>query len=515
MNAAYNQETPSSTRFAPVHEQVAKMEQELSSQAACGWSATQIESYVEDEGRELQRRFAQAHLDLRTIAEQPVQIEGSDGVQRTKQRESRRPLRLVFGEVETERTAYQARSVAGLHPSDGVLNLPKELYSHGVRRLVAETAATNSFEETVAHIATYTGATIGKRQVEELAQRSAVDFEAFYTLPWEEREDADDLLVLTFDGKGIAMRKEDLRPATRKAAEQKPRKLATRLTSGEKRNRKRMAQVAAVYSIEPFERTPADVLHELRHLRDVNKQRPRPFNKRVWASVAREPKDVIREAFDEALTRDPDKRRRWVVLVDGNNDQIQLIQKEARRCGVEIAIVLDFIHVLEYLWKAAHCFHDAGSQEAETWVHLRMLALLEGRTGGYVARGMRRLAKARDLPSNALATIEQCAKYLVNKTHLIKYADALETGLPIATGVIEGACRHLIQDRMGRTGARWSLSGAEAVLKLRALRTSGDFDEYWTFHLERELERNPKSRYAGGKIPNPIPRVKPRLRRVK
>ena len=97
----------------------------------------------------------------------------------------------------------------------------------------------------------------------------------------------------------------------------------------------------------------------------------------------------------------------------------------------------------------------------------------------------------------------------------MNYVEALDDGLPIATGVIEGACRYVVKDRMDRTGARWSLTGAEAVLRLRAVRASGDFDAYWEFHLAREHERNHASRYAGQMVPDPLPTPRPRLRRLK
>jgi hypothetical protein len=111
--------------------------------------------------------------------------------------------------------------------------------------------------------------------------------------------------------------------------------------------------------------------------------------------------------------------------------------------------------------------------------------------------------------------VVKCASYLVKTTRWLHYDRALADGLPIATGVIEGACRHLVQDRMGRTGVRWSLTGAEAVLRLRALRASGDFDDYWQFHLAKEYERTHASRYADGAVPNPLPPSRPHLRLVK
>ena len=107
--------------------------------------------------------------------------------------------------------------------------------------------------------------------------------------------------------------------------------------------------------------------------------------------------------------------------------------------------------------------------------------------------------------------IDKACDYLADRTRtrLMHYAEALRDGLPIATGVIEGACRCLVKDRMDRTGARWSLTGAEAVLRLRAVRASGDFDAYWQFHLARDKERNHAVRYEDKVIPDPLPATSP------
>jgi hypothetical protein len=119
------------------------------------------------------------------------------------------------------------------------------------------------------------------------------------------------------------------------------------------------------------------------------------------------------------------------------------------------------------------------------------------------------------LDAKAAEPVEKCIKYLKRNASWLHYDLALSDGLPIATGVIEGACRYLVQDRMGRTGARWSLAGAEAVLRLRALRTSGDFDDYWLFHLSKEHERTHQSRYADSAVPSPLPPSRPKLQLVK
>lgn len=515
MSTAYTISTSERDAFALAREQAAMMEAFLSSCEAMEATHSELEARVERDGREYERRLLQAHMDLRAARENVVKVQGADGVVRGTCRDSGRPLRSVFGAVSVARLAYQAPGVDGLHPMDAALNLPVELYSHGVRRCVAEQLARCSYEEVVEHVSAKTGAPVHRRQLEELAIRAARDFEAFYATRTVEGEMTDDLLVLTFDAKGIIMRHEDLRPATRKAAASTTRKLETRLTKGEKRNRKRMAEVSAIYTVAPFPRTTTDVVHDLRPVHAVPLRRPRPVNKRVSASVVLDTKQVIRATFEEALRRDPEHRRRWVALVDGNKDQIAIIRAVARELGVTVTLVLDLMHVLEYVWKASYCFHAEGSKEAEAWVEQRLIGLLDGQSAGYLAKGMRRNAGAHGLAAEDREAVDDCARYLVNNRKLLHYDRALRDGLPIGTGVIEGACRYLVKDRMDRTGARWSLAGAEAVLRLRALCTNGDFEAYWAFHLGHEHERTHRSRYASGRVPYPLAAPKRALSRVK
>lgn len=489
-----------------------KIIERLLAMASEGATADDVTRLLATDGTALLRDLMQGYVDRCAERERRVDVVGSDGIERRDVRTSSRRIETPVGEVEVKRLLYQAPGVAGIAPLDAALGLPDEKYTHELRRVVAEESAKSSFDEVVELIEKCTGGSVPKRQVEELTQRAAQDFDAFYADRLCEPEDIDDLLVLSFDGKGIAMRHADLREATRKAAAAEP-KLQTRLTKGEKPNRKRMAQVATVYSIARWHRTNSDVLHGLRDDRTV--VRPRPTNKRVWASTQRSAQEVVDDAFSEAMRRDPDLRRRWIVLVDGQRDQILRVERAARNVGAAITIVLDIVHVIEYLWTAAYAFHKEGTPEAEAWVEHQLVRLLDGRSGGEIAKSMRLMAKTHGLDNAAVAPVEKAARYLVKHTRLLHYDRALADGLPIATGVIEGACRYLVQDRMGRTGARWSLTGAEAILRLRALRTSGDFDAYWQFHLAKEHERTHQSRYAEGQIPNPLPPDHPRLRLVK
>lgn len=480
----------------------------LRSREAFGMNHSDMERELEKRARELTRSLMQAWLNETSLGETQGPVRDADGQERTRRRQQTRGLATVFGPVKVHRTGHGAEGEPSLHPLDGHLNLPEELYSHELRRRAAEEASKSSFDETVETLAKYTGTRIPKRQVEELVERAAQDFDAFYetrrretaTPPAEEGS----VLVITTDGKGVVMHKADLRPATRKAAERKRNKMATRLSKGEKLNRKRMATVAAVYTIKPYVRTPEQVLRALARAEpegdEAVRPRPRPERKRVWASLEHEPAQVLEEAFREALDRDPDREKSWVSVVDGNEHQLDILEGLAEKHGVQLTIILDVIHVLEYLWKAGHALAAEGSHELEPWVLERLGRILEGRAC-QVAAGMRRSATKRGLRKTRRAPVDTCADYLLKYKDYLAYDEYLAAGFPIGSGVIEGACRHLVKDRMDITGARWRLTEAEAVLRLRALRSSRDFEEYWRFHEAREYDRNHRARYADGVVP--------------
>jgi len=497
----------------------------LSAERQMGMAHDELEELVREEGGEVLRLLLQGHLDLRSTKTSSGAVVGSDGVARTQRRLRSKPLKTIVGKVSVLREVLAAPGRASLAPLDAELNLPAELYSFGLQKRATIEAAKGGFDEAVATLARYTATTVPKRQAQELVQRVVCDFDNFY----EQRQrvaamarapETSSILVLSTDGKGVTMLKRDLRDATRKAAEQKQPKLAKRVSKGEKRKKKRMAMVAAVYTVAPFVRSPEDIVKELRPVKSVKrKQRPRPENKRLWASLELSAEGVIDEAFREAASRDPSREKRWVVLVDGNETQLGDIIVCAEHYGVEITVIVDLIHVLEYVWKAAWAFCAEASKEAEQWVTERLLEILRG-NASLVAGGMRRSATRRGLSARNRKAVDQCADYLLKYGDYLRYDQYLADGLPIATGVIEGACRHLVQDRMGITGARWSLEGAEAVLRARALRSSGDFDEYWAFHQAAELERNHLSRYEDGVVPATVAPCRgnhgqPKLRVVK
>ena len=449
---------PSAEPYAATRAQFEQLVLLASSVETQGMSHSEWERLLAEKGQELLRQMYQERVDEQAQAEVSEPVVDAQGTERTRRRQQRRELETIFGTVEVQRTGYGAEGEASLHPLDGQLNLPAERYSMEVRRRAALEASKGSYEEAAETLKRYTGATIGKRQVEELALRAAQDFTAFYdqrrqgvaepaaTEPTateaatdvaEDTLPADALLVISSDGKGVVMHREDLRPATRAASNSKQgNKMGTRLSKGEKRNRKRMATVAAVYAVAPLVRTPQQMLALLARDEEAEANappRPRPQHKRVWASLEQEPREVLQEAFREALERDPQRARRWVAVVDGNETQLKILTELAARHEVKLTLVLDIFHVLEYLWKAGHGLATAGSAELEQWVLQRLGRVLEGRAA-QVAAGMRRSATRRGLSGGQREAVDKCANYLLKYQSHLAYDQYLGAGLPIGSG---------------------------------------------------------------------------------
>jgi hypothetical protein len=469
-------------------------------------SHSDLERQLGAMGQDLLRKLMQAHLEMRQPGQAQEPVRDAAGTTLKPTQVHTRSLETVFGTVEVGRTGYSAAGKkSSLHPLDAALNLPDEKYSLEVRRRVAIEASKASFDEGVETLEKFTGAHVPKRQFEQLTIRAARDFEAFYAERQKSAcadQQTDSILVLTVDGKGVTMLDQDLREPTRRAAAERENNFTSRLGRGRRLNAKRMASVAAIYAVEPFVRTPEQVLPEQKPQEVAI--RPRPEHKRVWASLARSPQEVITAMFEEAVHRDPEGQKCWVALVDGNETQIRLVEQLAKERNLTVPIVVDFIHVAEYVWEAAKALFPDDKKKQDSWVLKHMREILRGKATN-VAAGIRRSATFRKMGSEERKHVDACANYLHKYEPYLHYERALKKGLPIATGVIEGACGYLVEARMNRSGASWSLTGAEAVLRLRALRASGDFDQYWEFHENQEYQRNHAANYADQNVPKVVP----------
>ncbi len=429
-----------------------------------------LENGLLERGYEVMRSAYQGHLDKlseqeRREARQHGTPEGIRVRSRTRQLES------TVGRLQFRRLAYKTSGMPARYPLDERLNLPADVYTHPVRRRMSEEARRGSWQQAVASVDRTTAAHVPKRQAEEITVHAAQDFQTFYAerVPANDAVSENALLVLSSDSKGITMRPESLRDATRKEAEEAAASAVRGDPMAPKKLRKhdkRMAVVTAVWDQERHVRTAEEVVDNLRRDREVSPKKaktaaPKPRNKRVSATVEENLPSAVAEMFDEAERRDPNHSRTAVVLVDGSDTQTSAIQQEARKRDMRISIVVDIIHVLHYLWMAGFALCKRNEASTAAWVASYLFKLLT-RPAVDVVAGIRQAATLRGLTAKERRPVEKCAKYLHANGLYLHYAEFLANGFPIATGVIEGACRHLVQDRLGITGARWNLAGAEA-----------------------------------------------------
>jgi len=451
----------------------------LSSTATLELPLHLVEQQQECKGRELQRMLLQTHVQHRGAGDVgPVLrvIQGTSSSLYTRRRLQRRTLKTIFGPIDIDRMAYSHGGAASIHPLDEAMQLPARSFSYELQKRLVKAAVQGTFRESTERTHEVTGMTVPKRSLEQILQAAAQDFDAFYAQRSPEpSQPAASILVVAVDCKGIPI------------VQPEYTKLPAGLPQGPKTNRKQMATVAAVFTREPWIRTPEQVVASLFRIDTkpgtAPPPPPRPEHKRVWASLLKGKAAVIDEVLQEVQRRDPDGRKTLVALTDGERALQILVGKK-----LKVPLILDLLHVLEKVWKAAHVFHPEGSPDAEVYARLMCLRILEGNVG-QIIKGLRQTVTKRKLIGPKRKTLLQVAGYFQRNANRMRYDEYLAQGLPIATGSVEGACKNLIKDRMERSGMRWTRSMAEAIVKLRALYLSRDFDDYWNFHVTQDQQR--------------------------
>jgi hypothetical protein len=469
-----------------------------------------MELLVIERGRDLLRGLVQLSLDGQAEREvRLAQVTGADGVRRARAEHGHaRTVVTRLGKVAVRRIGYRSgvKGAGSLFPRDAVLNLPPCGYSWPLQRLTEMAARSGSYAQAGEFVLAATGVRVGGRQLEQITVAAAADAERFCqdldrgAVPQAGQQGEGGLppLAISADGKGVAMRPEARRRCA-KAPGKRVRTFSKRAGTGEKKGCKRMAETGCVFDVQAPDgppRTPEEIM--TRELGEPARG-PRAVNRWYTCDITASRAEAIATLLDQAERRDPGRDRTWIALADGDNHQIEVFRAEAARRGITITITIDFIHVLEYLWKAAWCFHAPRDPAMEAWVTAQGLDILHGRVSEVISRIRQLAADHPPRPGGEHAKIIRTTlHYLDSKQPYLDYPRALANGWPIATGVIEGACRHLVQDRMGITGARWGLQGAQAMLWLRALHASGDLDAYWNWHITQEHQRNHLSRYQPG-----------------
>jgi hypothetical protein len=506
--------------FSHAHFAFRQLETWLTSAETADASEAQVEEELALRGRELLRSLLQAHLQQRGTGDVGPALRvfsGSDEPDAAAQTGSKTPpveagsgtppvptsppppvtevrhsekrlhectLHTRFGEVTVERTGYAAAGQTSVHPLDEQLHLPRRSFSYPLQERLVRFSVQGPFAEAVDNVQRDSGVQLSKRTAEQIVQEAAADFAAFYHKQQQPTPSASGSIVVTgIDCKGVPMIKPE-------QTLRKPRR-----GKGDKKHKKRMATVATVRTQQRRVRTAEEVVESLFRSEPKAKQprvrRKAPAaeeHKRVWASLLSSKDQVIDSVVQEVKRVDPDKSKTHVALCDGERALQQRILPALQGVVSKVTLVLDLLHAVEKLWKVAHCFHAEGSAEATVWVRQMTLLLLQGKSR-QVVKAMRRKATLEGLQAGKRETVDKVAAYLRRNQEYMRYDEYLAEGLPIASGCVEGACKNLIKDRMERSGMRWSLHGAEAMIQLRSLYLSGDLDDYWDFHLQQEDKR--------------------------
>ena len=450
------------------------------------------EKEIGETGRELQRRLLEATLAIDCAREERIShVTSAAGIRHgSVEKGHDRGVASVFGPVRAGRLAYRNRREPNLYPADARWMLPDDPYSLGMRALAAFHLAAGGYGQAQEIIEARTGVTIGRAQLAGLAADLAAWTGDFYEQRARDAEDGPpgDVLMMQADGKGIALRPEHRKGGQADAAHP---------------GIKKMAEIVAVAGFTPAAREPEDIAAPPAR----RKARPGPAARDKWvsASITDDIPAMIGAAFDEADRRDPHRVRQRVFLVDGNKQQIAAIGDHARERGLKVPVLIDYIHVSGYLGKAAAALHPGDPTAAGQWADGQLLRVLHGRAKAVAATLRSVAAKARNSSRTRhldLADMDRAITYLENNHQHMRYDRALEKGWPVATGMIEGACRFVIEDRFGITGARWSPDGAEDILKLRAIVVNGDLGDYMDYYKARYLEERHLVRYDPASIPD-------------
>jgi hypothetical protein len=442
------------------------------------------ETAIAESGRELQLRLLEATFTIDAGCEERIeQVASAAGIRHgTVEKGHDRGVISIFGPVRATRLAYRNRREANLYPADARWALPDDPYSLGMRALAAYHLAGGGYGQAQDVIAARTGVRIGRAQLAGLAQDMASWVDDFYDQRAQGADTglpASDVIMMQADGKGIAVL---------------PGHRAGKGGDAAHPGIKKMAEIVAVADFTPAVREPEDIAAPPAR----RKEHPGPQARDKWvaASITGSIEEMIGKAYDHADLRDPLRVRQRVFLVDGNKQQITAIGDHARARGLKVPVLIDFIHVSGYLGKAAAALHPADPQAAREWADGQRLRVLHGRAKAVAATLASVAAKARAKNSRLdLTDVDKAVTYLTNNHMHMRYDKALANGWPIATGMIEGACRFVIEDRFGITGARWSLDGAEIILKLRAVVVNGDLDDYMDYYKARYRTDIHLSRY--------------------
>lgn len=381
----------------------------------------------------------------------------------------------IFGKIRFLRHYFHTPGQKSRCPLDEELSLPPHCYSDLLRDWAEYCTTDESYDESNRVLARILGLSLSKQALETAVDEDAADVEAFYeqkATPPPETEGS--ILVIQADGKGVPMVRTEAADSV------------ARRGKGQKRTKKKESVVTAIYTIEPHLRSPEQVVEALvpeAGRTTTQPSRPAPVGKEVRATLKGKDFALARLAR-RVVSREGEHIQQRAALTDG----AEALQDRILALFPGFVLVLDIMHALEYLWAAANALLGETHPDRSTWVKGHLLSILSGQTENVIQALEAQVQDLSRTDAQRQALNTTIGYYRRNSPYM-RYDRYLEQGWPISSGVVEGACGHLVKGRMEQSGMRWTPTGALAVLELRAVRVNDDWDAYQLFHRRSQHQR--------------------------
>lgn len=470
-----------------------KYESEFSALSAFVTSAPdtmELHSFEKDLFEKLQRlglAFMQYFLAQRGTGYQPQCPPVDAGGKRLEYKGTLRALYLsIFGEVTIERARYKKADGSYDYPLDRQLNLPEQKYSYLLQKWLQAGAVETNYRQAIELLNEILGLAMTANVPKRIGEKTAASVDDFYENEPTAKDEDGSHLAVSADGKGIRILKSERQGET-KISPSRPR-----LGRGEKPGIKKEAVVTANFSFNPEPRHALDIVNSL--LNEPSEEENTEMansrsalNKHVRATLGG--KD---EAMDRMMRRlikqDPKQRKPIVALLDGAPSLEKALTRAMTKCNASHrlnAVILDVIHVAEYVWEVATALHGEKGIARVNWVRTKLVDILDGKVRRVIG-GLKQIMTKNKLTQAQKKAIRKTITYFENHAHMMDYKRYLQKGYPIATGVVEGACGSLVKNRMEQSGMRWTIKGAQDILKLRAVKLNGDWEAFWKNHMDQQ-----------------------------
>ena len=402
----------------------------------------------------------------------------------------KRNLFTIFGLISFERTKFHIQTEKYIYfPVDRLLKLQAGKFSYRLQDWVSFGASDQDFRSSVSLLNRIFSYDLSGMQAERLTNISSQEVDNFYEQAEFKEKKEGEFFAVGFDDKGVPIKASDI--------DRTQDSTAVRLGKGQKKGVKKHCTVSVGYSFDEKVRTAQDITDNL--FREVKSEKPKDKttenskwaqNKHIRGFMSGK-KDAVNYGFENILDRKKEKDAKIVVLIDGDRNLEKTVNEVVEQKEIKssiVAVILDFIHVTEYLWKAANANFGEKSPKRVEWVKEQCLLILQSKLSD-VIKNINNFKAEYENNLTKTNVFQKVLTYFNNHTHMMDYDTYLKQGYPIATGAIESACGHFVQSRMEKNGMRWSMTGAQKILNLRAVNKNDDWGFYMKYYIEKDQKK--------------------------